>query len=323
MSITTKTATIFGGTGFVGRYIVRELARAGYIVKIATRIPERAYFLRPYGAVGQVVPMHCNYKDQASIDNAVRGSDVVINCVGVLYERRRGDFQRIHTDHARTIAESCARFGVARLVHISALAVDRAQSRYAKTKLAGEQAVLAAFPNATILRPSVIFGQDDQFFNMFAGLAKFLPVLPLIGGGKTKFQPVYVGDVAQAVLAALTMPARGLDNPQGGIYELGGPETVTFKDIYQRIFDWTGKRRLLIGLPFCVAKIQAAFLQFVPPKPLLTPDQVTALKTDNIVGVDALGLSALGVTPTGMALIVPPYLERFRTGGRFSDTKTA
>ena len=323
MSMTTKTATIFGGTGFVGRYIVRDLARAGYIVKIATRIPERGYFLRPYGSVGQIVPVHCKYNDRASIDQAVSGSTIVVNCVGVLYERRRGDFQRIHTDLAQAIAESCAQHNVTRFVHLSALAVDRAQSRYAKTKLAGEKAVLAAFPNATILRPSVIFGQDDHFFNMFAGLAKVLPVLPLIGGGKTKFQPVYVGDVAQAVMAALTIPAQGIENPQGGIYELGGPETVTFREIYQRIFSWTGKRRMLIGLPFGLAKIQAAFLQFVPPKPLLTPDQVTALKTDNVVGVDALGLSALNVVPTGMALIVPPYLERFRAGGRFSDIKAA
>lgn len=322
MSITTKTATVFGGTGFVGRYIVRALAREGYLVKIATRVPERGYFLRPYGSVAQIVPLYCDYQDQVSIDRAVSGADVVVNCVGILYERRSGDFRRVHVDFARSIAESCARLKVTRLVQISALAVERAESRYAKTKLAGERAVFEAFPNATILRPSVIFGEEDRFFNLFASMAKFLPFLPLIGGGRTMFQPVYVGDVARAVMAALTLPARGTDNPQGGIYELGGPETVSFKEIYQRIFEWTGTRRLLLPLPFALAKIQAWFLQLLP-KPLLTPDQVTGLKTDNIVGVDALGLDALGVMPTGMALIVPPYLERFRKGGRFSDIKTA
>ena len=323
MNITTKTATIFGGTGFAGRYIVRELAREGYIVKVATRIPERAYFLRPYGSVGQIVPVLCAYNDPASIEAAVKGSDVVVNCVGILYERRRGDFQRIHTDLVKTIAEACARSGVTRLVHLSALAVERAQSRYAKTKLAGEKAIFAAFPNATILRPSVMFGEEDRFINLFATMAKFLPVLPLIGGGKTKFQPVYVGDVAHAVMAALTLPAQGSDNPQGGIYELAGPETLTFREIYERIFEWTGTRRCLIPLPFPLASLQAAFLQWIPPKPLLTPDQVTGLKTDNVMGADALGLDALGLVPTGMTLIVPPYLERFRKGGRFSTTKTA
>lgn len=323
MSISLKTATIFGGTGFVGRYIVRDLARAGYIVKIASRIPESAYFLRPYGTVGQVVPVYCDYKDAASIEQAVRGSDVVINCVGQLYERRRGDFQRAHVDTPKAIATACAENNVARLVHLSALGADRSQSRYAKSKLAGERAVQEAYPNATILRPSVIFGPEDRFFNLFAGLARFMPVLPLIGGGKTKLQPVYVGDVADAVMKSLLLPVVGLENPQGGIYELGGPETVTFKEIYQRIFTWTGHSRFMVSLPFCAAKLQAAFLQFVPPKPILTPDQVTLLKTDNVVSSDALGFAALGLTPTGMALIVPPYLERFRTGGRFSDTKIA
>lgn len=323
MSITTKTATVFGGTGFAGRYIVQELARQGYIVKIATRIPERAYFLRPFGKVAQIVPLYCDYNDPSSIDRVVSGSDIVVNCIGILYEKRRRDFQHIHVDLARGIAESCARFNVTRLVHISALAVERMQSRYAKTKLAGEKAVLAAFPNATILRPSVMFGEEDRFFNLFAGMARFVPCLPLIGGGKTKFQPVYVGDVAQAVRAVLTLSVHGIENPQGGIYELGGPEIVSFKQIYERIFAWTGMRRILMPLSFSLAKIPAWVLQFIPPKPLLTPDQVVGLQTDNIVGVDALGFDALGIVPTGMGLIVPPYLERFRKGGRFANIKTA
>lgn len=322
MSMTTKTATVFGGTGFVGRYIVRELARAGYLVKVATRIPERGYFLRPYGGVGQIVPLYCDDRDQASIDQAIRNADLVVNCVGILYERRRHDFQRIHVDLANSIAQSCARLGVVRLVHLSALGVDRAQSRYAKTKLAGEEKILAAFPLATILRPGIVFGEEDRFFNLFAGLAKFMPILPLIGGGKTMFQPVYVGDVARAVMAAATLPTHGADHPQGVIYELGGPDKLSFREIYQRIFEWTGTRRLLLPLPFALAKMQAWFLQFLP-NPVLTPDQVTSLKTDTVVSVDMPGLDALGVMPTGMALIVPPYMERFRKGGRFSDIKTA
>jgi len=317
-----KIATIFGRTGFLGRYIVRDLARAGYIVKIATRIPESAYFLRTYGTVGQIVPVHCLYQDQDSIDRAVEGSDVIINCVGILFERRRNTFRRIHVELAQSIASAAARLGAARLVHISALGVDRAKSRYAKTKLEGERAVLTAFPAATILRPGVIFGPEDGFFNMFAGLARFLPVLPLIGG-KTKLQPVYVGDVAKAVMAVLTLSPRGLDTPLGCVYELGGPEVITMRDVYTRIFGWTGQSRCLLPLPFPLATLNAAFLQLIPPRPLLTPDQVTSLKTDSVVSENATGLAALGIEATAMGQIVPGYMERFRSGGRFGNSKTA
>jgi NADH dehydrogenase len=318
-----KTATVFGGTGFVGRYVVRELARAGYIVKVATRIPERGYFLKPYGKVGHVVPVRCVYSDQKSIDQAVHGAEVVVNCIGALYERRRGDFQFLHADLPQAIAGACERLGVKRLVHISALGVDRSLSRYGKTKLAGEKAVLETFPQATILRPSVIFGPEDEFFNMFAGLARFMPVLPLIGGGKTKFQPVYVGDVAAAVMRAINRPAQGLDNPQGSIYELGGPAVLSFREIYERLFQWTGHRRALVSIPFGIARMQAGILKMIPPKPLLTPDQVLSLETDNVVSAGAAGFAELGLQPTGMALIVTGYLERFRTGGRFFNRKTA
>ncbi len=318
-----KIATVFGGTGFVGRYIVRELARAGYRVKIATRVPERAYFLRPCGHVGQIVPFACNYRDPVSITAVIRDSDIVINCVGILYERRRGDFQRAHANLPGLIAQACTAAGVARLVHLSALGVDRSRARYAKTKLEGERNLLNAFPKATILRPSVIFGPEDQFFNLFATMAQFLPALPLIGGGKTRFQPVYVENVAQAALAAALLPGIDETTPQGKTFELGGPEIFTLEEIYRIVFRQTGRSRPLIRLPFGVGRMLASLLQLLPPRPLLTPDQVTLLRTDNIVSASAPGLEDLGLRPTGVEQIVPVYLERFRSGGRFSDIKTA
>jgi NADH dehydrogenase len=318
-----KIATIFGGTGFIGRYIVRELARMDYIVKVVSRVPERAFFLRPCGKVGQIVPMGCNFNDQNSIDSVIQGSDIVINCIGILYQRRRRDFIRAHIDIPGRIAHACARLGTERFVHISALGSGHSKSRYARSKRDGEQTVLKAFPQATILRPSVVFGPEDDFFNMFAGMARLLPVLPLIGGGRTKFQPVYVADIAASIVAAIVLPVIGSQSPGGKIYELGGPEIMTIKDIYERIFAWTGRRSLLMPLPFWLAKIEAAFIQFIPPKPLLTPDQVTLLQTDSVVSPEALGFEDLGIRPTGPELIVPAYLERFRPGGRFSDRKPA
>lgn len=323
MTLQQKTATVFGGTGFIGRYVVRELARMGYIVKAASRVPERAFFLKPCGWVGQVVPTFCDFRDQASIDSAIRGSQVVVNCVGILYQRRRHDFIRVHTDMPGMIAEACAREGVERFIHISALGVDKAASRYARTKHEGERKVLGAFPRATILRPSVVFGTEDGFFNMFACMARIFPALPLIGGGKTKFQPVYVADVAAAVVAVIALPAIGNQTPQGKIYELGGPEIMTMRDIYARVFSWTGRARAMMPIPFWVAKIDAAFLQMIPPRPILTPDQVTSLRTDSVVSPEALGFEDLGISPTGADLIVPVYLERFRAGGRFAERKAA
>lgn len=317
MTLPQKTATIFGGTGFIGRYIVRDLARAGYRVKVATRIPEKAYFLKPYGTVGQVVPFVCNLKDQASLEAAIAGSEVVVNCIGILYQRRRGEFQRLQADLPGRIAEASARLGVQRLVHLSALGVDKAASLYARTKLEGEKKIMAAFPAATILRPSVVFGEEDRFFNLFASLMRVFPIVPVIGAG-TKLQPVYVGDVADAVMAAVTRP-----DCLGGVYELGGPEVVTLREIHQRLMAWTGMRRGLMAVPFGMAKVQASVLQCLPPKPLLTTDQVITLKTDSIVGTHALGFGDLGLRPAAMELIVPGYLERFRAGGRFADKKVA
>jgi NADH dehydrogenase len=318
-----RIASVFGGTGFIGRYVVRELARAGYLVKVASRVPERAFFLKPAGTVGQIVPVACNYRDTVSIASVIRGSDLVINCVGILYEKKRGDFQRVHAGLPGMIAQACASTGVSRFVHLSALGVDRSASRYAKSKLEGERAVLSAFAAATILRPSVVFGPEDHFFNMFAGMARVLPALPLIGGGKTQFQPVYVGDVAAAVLAAAHQTGAAGSGSQGRVFELGGPAVMTFRQIYEMVFRYTGRRRMMVPLPFPVAMIDAAFLQYVPPRPVLTPDQVVSLKTDNVVTAGMPCLEDLGIRPTGVEQIVPAYLERFRSGGRFSDTKEA
>lgn len=316
-----KTATVFGGTGFIGAQIVRELARQDYTVKIATRTPESAYFLRPCGVVGQIVPLYCDYSDRKSIENAVSGSDVVINCIGLLYEKKKGAFEKAHIEIPKDIAKACAKHDTKRFVHISSLGVH-SRSQYGKTKLEGEKAVHKAFPKATILRPSVVFGPEDEFFNMFAEMARYLPALPLIGGGKTKFQPVYVGDVADCVMSAITIQDIREDSPCGKIYELGGPEVVTFRDIYEILFKYTGRRRALITLPWGLAKLQSRFMAILP-KPPLTPDQVESLKDDNIVTEDALTMENLGVTPTGMAQILPAYLSYFRPGGKFAEKKSA
>lgn len=322
MSAKRKVATVFGGSGFLGRHIVKRLVAEGFTVKVATRVPERAYFLKPCGNVGQVVPFACHYNDPASVREAIEGASVVVNCLGILFERRRSRFRRIHVEVPTLIAEACVREGVERFIHISALGVDHARSRYAESKREGERAVQAACPYATIMRPSVMFGPEDNFFNMFARLAQMFPLLPLIGGGKTRFQPVYVGDVAQAVLAAALKPAVTGFDPRGQTYELGGPEIVTFRQIFDLLVKYTGRRRALVPLPFFVAKVDAFFLSLLP-HPLLTPDQVESLKTDNIVGDGRQTLADLGVVPTGMGLILPSYLETYRVGGRFADKKTA
>lgn len=313
-----KTACVFGGTGFVGRQIVRGLAQAGYRVKVATRVPESAYFLKPCGTVGQVVPVTCDYKDNKSIVQALTGADVVVNCIGILFQRRRSDFQRLHTLLPETIAKACGKQGVKRFIQISSLGVDSSRAKYAKTKLEGENRILKAFPDVTIMRPSVIFGPDDNFFNMFAKLAGALPVLPLIGGGKTQFQPVYVGDVADAVMAAIDD-----GRTKGKTYQLGGPDVVSFKEIYNILFTHIGYRRALVSLPYFIAKIEGAFFSLLLPNPPLTADQVESLKTHNIVSKDALTLKDLKITPTAMSLILPTYLERYRPGGKFAEKQAA
>ena len=320
MGTQQKIATIFGGTGFIGRQVVRELAQLGYTIKVASRIPESAYFLKPCGVVGQVVPFACNYKDADSIAQAVKGAEVVVNCIGILFEKGKSNkFQLAHVDIPANIASACAKEGVKRFVHISALGVEENTSKYAKSKLEGEKAVLNNFPGATILRPSVVFGEDDEFFNMFARMAQILPFLPLIGGGKTKFQPVFVGNVADAVIAAITKPNSGEQNPQGQIYELGGRDVLTFKEVYKKLFEHTNLKTCLMPLPFALASFQAAFMQLLP-KPPLTPDQVTSLKYDNILSGKHKTLEDLGISPTARDLVPPTYLEFYRPGGRFGET---
>ncbi len=315
--VSGQIITIFGGTGFIGRHIVPRLTHAGYIVKVASRAPAHGYFLRPAGSVGQVVPVLCDYNDPQSIAKVIEGSFAVINCIGTLHDRKKDSFEKIHVGIAGAIARACAASGVERLIHISALGIDQSRSKYASSKKAGEEAIKKAFPAVTILRPSVVFGPEDRFFNMFAEMARYLPALPLIGGGGTKFQPVYVGDVAEAVMAALR-----LTDAKGKTFELGGPEVLSFREIYKALFACTGRERRLISLPWKMARVQAGLLSLLP-RPPLTVDQVESLKTDNVVSNGALDLRDLGINPTALGLVLPAYLAHYRAGGPYSAKKRA
>jgi uncharacterized protein YbjT (DUF2867 family) len=310
-----NSVTIFGGSGFVGRHLVRRLAKTGARITVAVRRPEPAKFLRTMGDVGQITPVAVNILDDRSVANAIAGSDAVVNLVGVLYESGRLSFQAVHADAPARMARAAAAAGASRFVQVSAIGAEaNAASNYAQSKAAGESAVRAAFPSATILRPSIVFGPEDNFFNQFAGLARLLPFLPLFGGGQSRFQPVYVGDVADALMAALTHP-----DVQGKTYELGGPRSYSFKELMTLTFTMTGRRRPLISIPFGLAALQASLLELLP-KPLLTRDQLKQLAIDNVVSPGSLGLSALGVTPTAAEIVLPGYLDRFRPGGRFAES---
>lgn len=315
-----KVVTVFGATGFIGRHVVRLLAEAGYTVRAVTRNPQKAYFLRVYGDIGQIVPMDGNMDDPGSIDAAVRGADAVVFLPGVLHANGKRGFERVHRLYPAQVAEACMRHKVRRFVHISALACDLGTSRYAQSKRAGEQAVLSAYPQAVILRPSIVFGAEDGFFARFAGLAKVLPFLPLIGGGKTKFQPVFVGDVADAVMSAITLPSGASISPEGRIYELGGPEVYTFKELMEKIFAHTGNRRALVPVPFLIAGIQGAVLEHLPGA-MLTRDQVESLKTDNVLTGALPGLRDLGIAPISLDTVLPHAMARFRDGSPVSKKK--
>ena len=312
---TDTLVTVFGGSGFLGRHVVRMLAKRGYRIRVAVRRPDLAGHLQPLGRVGQIHAVQANLRYPGSVEAAARGAHVVINLVGILFERGRQRFETVQAFGAEAVALAAAAYG-ARLVHVSAIGADEtAPSLYARSKATGEKLVLAAMPSATILRPSVVFGPEDDFFNKFAAIARIAPALPLVGGGHTRFQPVFAGDVAAAVLAAVEGRTTG-----GQIYELGGPDVKSFKELMEFVLATIERRRLLVPLPFALASFQAAFLQYMP-KPLLTPDQVELLKRDNVVSDAAIRegrtLDALGIAPVAMAAVVPSYLWRFRKTGQF------
>lgn len=312
-----RLVTVFGGSGFVGRHVVRALARRGFRIRVAVRRPDLAGHLQPLGAVGQIHAVQANLRYPDSVRQAVAGAEIVVNCVGILYETGRQKFDSVQARGAGAVARAAAEAG-ARLIHVSAIGAGaESGSLYGRTKAAGEAAVLEAVPDATILRPSVVFGPDDDFFNRFAGLARMSPFLPLVGGGQTRFQPVFVGDVAQAVMAAVD----GRTTP-GAVYELGGPAVKTFRELMEFVLATTGRKRLLLPLSFGLAGFAARFLQLLP-KPLLTADQVELLKTDNVVSEAAQAegrtLEALGIRPQSVETVVPTYLWRFRRQGQFAE----
>lgn len=315
----SQLVTIYGGSGFVGRYIAQRMAKAGWRVRVAVRRPNEALFVRPYGAVGQVAPVLCNIRDDASVRAAMAGADAVVNCVGILNVTGRNTFEAVQADGAARVARIAAETGVGRLVHLSAIGADSASdSLYARTKAAGEAGVLEHFPRAVILRPSVIFGPEDQFFNRFAGMAALSPVLPIIGPD-TQFQPVHVDDVAAAAVLGV------LGRAKPGIYELGGPEVASFRALMQQMLGVIERRRLILGVPFFIARIMAfAFdaLQSVTlglvTNGVLTGDQVRNLRRDNVVAKGAMGFAELGIRPTAIGSVLPDYLWPYRPSGQYA-----
>ena len=306
----TRRTAVLGGSGFVGRYVVERLAARGDVVPVGCRHAENAKFLMTFGQVGQIAAVNVAIDDAELLPAFLAGNEAVVNCVGILAESGAQTFERVHHQGPARLARLAREAGIERLVHISAIGADpRSTSAYARTKAAGEAAVRDAFPTATILRPSLVFGPEDQFFNRFAAVAMISPILPVIGGGRTRFQPVYVGDVADAVFKCLDDPATA-----GRTYELGGPRVYSFRELLELLLDEIRRKRLLIDVPFGLAEFQARLMSILPSPPL-TPDQVELLKRDNVVSSGALTLSALGITPTAVEGILPTYLDRFRRGG--------
>ncbi|TCZ59864.1 complex I NDUFA9 subunit family protein [Roseicella aquatilis] len=304
-----KVATVFGGSGFIGRYVVQRLANMDYVVRVAVTHPDGARFLQTQGRVGQIVPLAAGVDDAGAAARAIAGADLVVNLVGILHERKAGDFQRIHREGAGTVARLAAEAGVERLVHVSAIGADpESPSRYGRTKGEGEAAVRAAFPAAVILRPSIVFGPEDQFFNRFGAMARMLPVMPVVSGG-TRFQPVYVGDVADAVAAAATR-----DDAPGKVYDLAGPRVMTFREVLRFILDATGHRRPMLDMPLGLVRLQAKLSSFLPNPPI-TEDQLLMLRKDNVASSGVPGLAELGIAPKSVEAVVPGYLARFRPGG--------
>ncbi|HLK24096.1 MAG TPA: complex I NDUFA9 subunit family protein [Caulobacteraceae bacterium] len=311
---------VFGGSGFIGTQVVRALAKRGLRVRAAMRRPWRGYRLRMLGDVGQIEVAQANVRVPDSVARALHGAEGCINLVGVLAEQGRQRFESVHVDGARTIAETARAAGVRRLGHISALGADpNGESKYARSKAAGEAAVRQVMPSAAILRPSIVFGPEDNFFNRFARMAQASPVLPLIGA-KTRFQPVFVGDVAAAAVNALLD-----DGAAGTTYELGGPGTYTFEALMRLMLKEIGRRRLIFDVPFPLAEVIGMLgdLQASVMPPVITSDQVASLRSDRVVGAQSLGLAALGVAPTALEAILPTYLYRYRKGGQYADAVSA
>jgi len=309
--------TVFGGSGFLGRHVVRALANRGYRIRVAVRRPELCGHLRPMGKVGQIHAVQANLRYPQSIAAALRDADVAVNLVGILFERGQQRFGAIQAAGAEAVALA-AKSADAHLVHVSAIGADaNSPSRYARSKAEGERRVLAAAPAAIVMRPSIVFGPEDDFFNRFAALARIAPALPLVGGGHTRFQPVFAGDIAKAIALAVDGAAK-----PGMVYELGGPDVRTFRELMEFILATIQRRRLLIPVPFALMKLQAVFLQFLPKKPPITPDQVELLRRDNVVsaaaGREGRTLEALGLIPETIDAIVPTYLWRFRKTGQFN-----
>lgn len=325
-----QLVTVFGGSGFVGRHVVRALVQRGYRVRVAVRRPDLAGFLQPLGTVGQIHAVQANLRYPDSVAAAVKGAAAVVNLVGILQEGGRQNFTSVQANGARTVAQACAVAGITRVVHVSAIgAAAESGSAYARSKAEGEAAVQASIPGAVVLRPSIMFGPEDGFFNRFAALARMLPVLPLVGGGETKFQPVFVGDVAEAVARAVEGRVQG-----GRIYELGGPEVKSFRELVAYICKITDRKPMLVSLPFPLARLQAHILEIVntltlgllPDALMLTRDQVKLLESDNVVSKAAVAegrsFEALGIAPVSVEAVVPSYLWRFRKTGQFDTARS-
>lgn len=324
-----QLVTVFGGSGFVGRHVVRALVKRGYRVRVAVRRPDLAGFLQPIGTVGQIHAVQANLRYPASVAAAVKGADAVINLVGILQEQGRQSFSAVQANGARAVAQACAAAGIARLVHVSALGADaESGSAYARTKAEGEAAAFAAVPGAVVLRPSVMFGPEDTSFNRFASMARMLPALPLVGDGATRFQPVFVGDVAEAAARAVDGTVSG-----GRVYELGGPEVLSLRQILEEVCRVTGRKRLLVPLPFPLARIMGSVMQvadaltlgLIPDELVLTRDQVTLLESDNVVSPAAAkegrDFAGIGLAPTSVEAVIPSYLWRFRKTGQFDTAR--
>jgi uncharacterized protein YbjT (DUF2867 family) len=327
----SQLVTVFGGSGFVGRHVVRALVKRGYRVRVAVRRPDLAGFLQPLGMVGQIHAVQANLRYPDSVAAAVKGADAVINLVGIMKASGRQTFASVQANGARAVGQACAAAGIKRLVHVSAIgAATDSRSLYARSKAEGEAAILAAVPGAVVMRPSVMFGPEDGFFNRFASLARMLPVLPLIGGGETKFQPAFVGDVAEAVALAVDGSVPG-----GRVYELGGPEVKSFRELVAYICEVTGRKRPLVSLPFPLARLQARLMEItdtltlglLPAELMLTRDQVTLLESDNIVShaarAEGRDFEAIGIAPVSVEAVVPSYLWRFRKTGQFDTARVS